>query len=461
MATIYARISSDRDGSRMGVDRQIADCERWAKEHGVFVAEVYVDNDLSAYSKKPRPDYRRLCDDLRSGLRDGVIVWHLDRLHRSPRELEDFIDLIEDTGAEVRSVTGGDYDLTTPDGRAMARIVGAVARKESEDKSRRLKRKTAEIAQSGRYSGGGTRPYGYTPGFGGVVPEEAAIIKEAAERVLAGESLRAVTNDLNRRRIATVTGVSWVSPIVRKILMSAAVSGQREHKGEIVAKAVWPPILTPTQTLRLRALLSDPARRTNRSPRAYQLTGLLQCGRCAHKMVARPRHGTRRYVCSAEPSTMGCGRIYVVSEPLERLVADAVLYRLDSPELVNALAQQAADPTSDSLELRLIEDRAQLEILATMYGRKELTLREWSAAKSPVQDRIDAADRQLSTTPTRAATAAYIGHSAALREQWRDLHPSRQRAIVATLVDCVRIGPGTTPGRNTFDPDRIEIIWKA
>lgn len=44
-------------------------------------------------------------------------------------------------------VSGGDYDLTTPEGRFTARIVGAVARKESEDRSRRVRRKDLELAE--------------------------------------------------------------------------------------------------------------------------------------------------------------------------------------------------------------------------------------------------------------------------------------------------------------------------
>ncbi len=163
-ACIYVRISSDRGGTRAGVRRQLEDCRAWAKSHGATVAEVYEDNDVSAYRGKPRPGYRRMCEALKAGERDGVIVWHNDRLHRNARELEDFIDLIEATGAAVATVTSGDYDLTTTTGRAMARIGCALARLESEDKSRRIKRQALQAAREGRRSGGGTRAYGYEPG---------------------------------------------------------------------------------------------------------------------------------------------------------------------------------------------------------------------------------------------------------------------------------------------------------
>ena len=47
----------------------------------------------------------------------------------------------------VVSVTAGDYDLDTPEGRLVARITGSVARKESEDRARRVARKHREKAE--------------------------------------------------------------------------------------------------------------------------------------------------------------------------------------------------------------------------------------------------------------------------------------------------------------------------
>lgn len=95
------------------------------------MAEVYVDNDLSAYSGKLRPAYERLLADLLAGLRDAVLVVDQDRLTRHPAELEGFIDLADRHGIALANVSG-DVDLGTSDGRFRARIMGAVARQESE-----------------------------------------------------------------------------------------------------------------------------------------------------------------------------------------------------------------------------------------------------------------------------------------------------------------------------------------
>jgi DNA invertase Pin-like site-specific DNA recombinase len=101
-AAIYARISSDQDGTALGVARQLEDCRRLAADLGWPVADEYVDNDISAYSGKRRPEYQRLLVDISEGHRDAVIVYHSDRLTRRPIELEQFLEVA--TAAHLRHV---------------------------------------------------------------------------------------------------------------------------------------------------------------------------------------------------------------------------------------------------------------------------------------------------------------------------------------------------------------------
>jgi len=149
-AGIYARISWDPGGQRAGVERQRVDCEALCADRGWEITQYFEDNDRSAYSGKRRPAYDGMLAAVGERRLEAVVTWHNDRLHRSPRELEAFIDLVERSGVRVAVVSGGDYDLTTPEGRFTARIVGAVARKESEDRSRRVRRKHLELAEQGR-----------------------------------------------------------------------------------------------------------------------------------------------------------------------------------------------------------------------------------------------------------------------------------------------------------------------
>lgn len=77
-AAIYTRISLDRTGAGRGIERQEDDCRKLAKQRLFEVAEIYSDNDISAYSGKRRPGYRKLLADVESGSIDVVLAWHTD-----------------------------------------------------------------------------------------------------------------------------------------------------------------------------------------------------------------------------------------------------------------------------------------------------------------------------------------------------------------------------------------------
>lgn len=462
-AGIYARISSDREGDQAGVRRQVEDCERLAERRGWEVVGRYVDDDVSAFSGRVRPAYRELCDDIESGAVTAVVVWHVDRLHRRPRDLEDFLDLCDRVGLRDLESVSGEIDLGTEDGRLMARLLGAFASKESADKSRRIRRKHEELAKEGRIAGGGTRPFGFEQDRVMVRESEAVVIRDLAERFLAGESLRSLTLDLNDRGIATSTGGQWSTQTLSRMLRSARISGQREHRGEIVAPAQWEAIITPAQTARIRAILADPARRTNRQARRYLLAGMLRCGRCGEPLVARPRQdGQRRYVCTRDVERVGCGRLAVVADPLEQLVCEGVLDRLDSPELAAALrGESQSDPEAARWQSAVDDARGQLDELAGAYAQKAITMSEWLTARRQIEERLSTARKELARATRVTVLADYVGAGEALRGRWEQLTLSRQRAIIAAVIDHLVVAPSQNVGLNRFDESRVTPIWRA
>ncbi len=109
----------------------MADCRKLAADRGWPVGAEYVDNDVSAFSGKPRRAYARMLADLESAARDAVIVYNLDRLHRRPVELEEFVALCERVAVSQVATVTADIDLGNDDGLFMARIFAAFAAKES------------------------------------------------------------------------------------------------------------------------------------------------------------------------------------------------------------------------------------------------------------------------------------------------------------------------------------------
>jgi DNA invertase Pin-like site-specific DNA recombinase len=458
---IYARISEDREDDRLGVQRQLDDCQADAERRGWPVADTYVDDDVSAYSGKPRPEYNRMLEDIRQGRVDGVVVWHLDRLHRHPKELEEFFDVCSAADVHHLATVQGDVDLSTHDGQFHARILGAVAKKESDDKSRRAKRKHLEIAQAGRWAGS-PRAFGYDD-QGQIVPTEAEVIREMARRVLAGEALRTLTRDLEARGVPTVRGGRWSMQVLRGILMRPAVAGLRSLRGEVVGRGVWEPILSVEEHQRICAVLTDPARRLSRPARRYLLTGMLYCGRCGVKLITRPHRHQRSYLCGSGPGLVGCGGISILADPLEEFVTEAVLYRLDTPDLAEAIAHASASHHPDGdVEVAIAADERQLEELAKAYAARLISMPEWLIARKVIEDRLTHQRSNLLRRDRHRSLRGLVGHGDELRQRWSALNLDQQRAVVSAVLDRLTVNHAArAPGRGRFDTDRLEPVWRV
>ena len=460
---VYARISSDQDGTALGVQRQVADCRDLAERLGWTVAEEYVDNDLSAYSGKRRPAYERMLDDLRDGLRDGVLVYHADRLTRRPIELEQFLEVLTAAKVhQVRFVSGADVDIGNGDGLLVLRMMSAVAANESANKSRRVRRKMIEVAQEGRPHGGAHRPFGFEDDKITVRADEAEIIRALAARFLAGESLRSLCSWLDAEEIRTSAGKVWRTSTLRQMLRSGRIAGLRENRGEVIGPAVWDAIITDDEHRRIRALMDRRASTGERSVRSYLLSGVMVCGKCDGRLFASRRVDRRRYVCQSGPDHQGCGGVTVTAERVEELVTNAVLYRLDSTDLAASLAgKQAADSHAAAVSDAIADDAGQLEELAQLYAAKQISAKEWMSARNPIEARRADNERQLARLTRTDALAGLIGNAEQLSAQWSSLNLTRQAAIVRALIDRIVIAPVGSSGPRRFSPDRVDIVWRV
>ena len=171
--------------------------------------------------------------------------------------------------------------------------------------------------------------------------------------------------DLDERGISTVTGVSWKPQTLTRLLMSGRISGQREHRGEIVAEAEWPAIIAPQQTAQLRRMLSDPSRRTNQAVRRYLLVRLLRCGLCGATLVSRPRQAARGATCARPaPAMSAAATSTCLRSRWRHLLLKPCCYRLDTPELAAALAGEPGDPDAERWQAEIDQSSAELEEIA-------------------------------------------------------------------------------------------------
>ena len=155
---------------------------------------------------------------MKRGEFNALICWHPDRPYRSMRDLERLIDIADAGGVSLRTVNGGDLDLANSSGRMLARILGSVARQESEHKGERQKRANQQRA-AGKWVRAGLRKFGYDHD-GQPIEPEASALRQAAEDVLTGKSLRGIAMDWNNRGFTTTRGNAFTSMQLRRTLIN-------------------------------------------------------------------------------------------------------------------------------------------------------------------------------------------------------------------------------------------------
>jgi site-specific DNA recombinase len=460
-AAIYCRISLDKAGDGLGVERQEQLCRKLATDKGWLVAGTYVDNSASAYNSKARTHYERMLADIEAGRIDAVVCVDLDRLTRRPIELEHFMDLADRHGMALANV-GGDTDLSTSDGRLKARIIGAVARQESEKKAERVSRE-AEHAARRRVPCGSRRPFGYEPDRVTIRESEAAFVREAARRILAGESASAIARTWNDRGLPTPQGAphGWSGPTIHGILRNPRVAGLRAYKGEIInTQVAWEPILERAEWEALQGRI----RRTARvgRPSSHLLSGIARCSKCDGPLWTSWRKNKRgekvaRYACVSRPGAPGCGALTVVAQPLDDLVRDTVIAALAGPRLARARQRARGRGRDRDAAKALARAEQKLEELAVDHARDRITRREWLAARDDLNRQI--AEHRRTLDVDTGPLADLPGSQKALREAWDAGTVEWRRAVLGAVVDAVIVKPGAPAA--SFDPHRISIRWRV
>lgn len=475
----YTRLSQYRGGGfSENCQIQEEECLAYAADQGWQVVAVYTDEDISAskYSTKPRPGYNKLLEAVRANEVECILITEMPRLYRRLEELLELIQLADTTSLRrIETTDGLAYDLSAGVGihNAVAAVNSAVL--ESRRTSDRIKRKRKAEARAGK-SHGGIRPYGYEKGGMEVKPEEATIIRECADLILAGDSVLNVVRMLNLRDVKTATGGKWFPRNLEQILTSKRITGVRTHNGSEYP-AAWPAIISAEDGERLTLILRNRNTPGKRQPRTYLLSHMVYCGLCGKPLSSsgtqKHKGGPtqRKYRCKhIDNSGMvyGCGKIARVAEPVEILVSEAVLYRCDSTDLATAL-HGAEKPEMSVLMDTYNTQKLKLKELVEDYATGLLNREQLAQAKAVVEDAIEATKAKLAKLES-GRTLASIPIDKTVREAWETGDLGWRRSLISLLVERVVIQP-SRPGRRqwrspdgrswAFDPEKVQIVWRV
>ena len=442
--------------------------------------EIFIDNDIgaSAKTRKPRPAYKSMIRRAELEEFDVILGYSNSRLTRRPLELEDLIELHQRTGIRICTIVSGDDDLTTSDGRMVARIKANVDAAEAERISERVARAARQRKEQGLRHGG-FPPFGYRNADGGkleIDPARADVVREAARRILAGESLYGVWTDFNRRGINTgpsakaPKGSRWHGRTLKRVLtFPPAIGCVETDAGELLPVA--DPILDQDDWQRLREILYEPSRYTGArqrdwtNRRKYALSGFLFCGLCGHWLAGSIRSASKTKSGEVRPkvpsfscvaSLGGCGRVRVDYLHLEEWVVRQTLALVAVPAVRSSLEAREQPDDVEPLRRQIIDDEKLLERLDDDHADGLLDRPRYVRQVDRVTQRRDAARARLAETQRGIFVLDTGGRS--LRDAW-DEHASDtpwRRRFLEQVIERVTISPHPTGMTSTITRRRGE-----
>ncbi|MFC4494921.1 recombinase family protein [Streptomyces ovatisporus] len=439
---------------------------------GLTEAALHVDDGLSG-GFRDRPAFLAWLDDARSGRAQVLATYSVDRLTREGLNVAArLLDVHEgkdpETGrqihAPVRILDTQGIDSASGDTWRIAFVLKAeIARAERERMRQRSNDMRRRARQSGRWAGG-LVPYGYRvtnadDGKGRTLtiePDEAAAIREAAERILRGESLGRVCRWLEHAGYRPRKASTWSRQALRGVLTGTAALGQLSHDGKPVRDPdgeilrPYPPILTDAEHAALRALLlANGPRPQGRGGRPSRLlSGLLTCASCDAPMrVGVTSAGAPRYVCMTKTEGRACG------EPAS-VTAAGVEAHIEARYLAVAgdwpmYRERAVVGTANDLARVDAEIRDALTDLAADASAEGLTrLQKLQERRRELADKDPGVRTELEPTGETAG------------DWWAAASVEDRREQLREVFAVLAIRPGRR-GVRGFDPGRLTVVWSA
>lgn len=456
---VYERVSSERqDISRQAVQRERAKHDCPNSKHVVLQ-----DDGVSAFKTSifDRPGGKRLCSMIGAGEVEAIYVDAQDRLSRGRQsEWWNFVDLCEQNSTRI-VIDGRELRLNEEADEIRSALDAILARRESREKSHRVKGGLVGVVRNGRYLGS-RRPYGWN--FEGerqqrrliVNTAEAATIARMVEWYEAGAGDGEIAGRLNERGIPSPAGGAWEKSEVRNILRSPLVAGFVHRLGETFP-GLHEAIIEPDRWQRLQEIRAT-RRGTGRRPDGGQVFtgGILRCPEC--RAALRPRttpKGYAYYECTGrwrkdQPST--CTQSNINARYLEEAILGGLLRWIYDPDETHSRIAEAAARERERAEQMIRDADRQI---AAIERKRQRVQGDYLDGKLPAQLWAEAS----ATLDTEREMAA--AHAAELREAATDIQSQAddldaQHEVLDRLQALQQVIIGQ-PG----DPAHVEIVRQA
>ncbi len=463
-----------------------------AKRFGAIIVRHYTDNDLSASKKNVvRPDFRQMLRDLERGRTpegyriDGVIVVDQDRVQRTDRDWEDFVEALTADPRRRFWTPSGPSDLTEESEIIRTGVMALVNKAESLKKKRRIRDWHQDRILDG-LPHSGPRPFGWNDDKMTLRKEESDFLAWSIDERIKGKEMTTLCEEAWSRGLTGTKGGKIIPQTLTQMMTAPRVCGFRANKGELVLDEYgnpkvgqWERITTPEKWRAVCATFGDGSTWLARGSGTPRITGvpktikylgstLLTCqnvieeqfkGEVQKRVCATPMGGSKAqskrspyvYTC---PSGRGCG-----SNAISGPMVDKQLTLLFFGKLAEMHARQkpteAVWPLAASLEAK----ERKLRDLEASWQADGISSEMFFRMAPPLEQEVKKLRREKTQWESESIDRLEAPEDVMRKWKTGEYDLGQKRKLLFMAFSAVLVRPGQK-GNKTPDPTRLTPVWK-
>ena len=452
----YVRVSGESQIENYSIPQQKKFLEDYCNIKGWNLIKIYVDAGYTG-ANTDRPALQDLLENI--AMYDIVLVYRLDRLSRSQKDILYLIDVFKDNQCKFASIYEN-FDTTTPLGMAMLGIMAAFAQLERETIKERMAIGRKGRTQKGLWRAGSNVPTGYDYIDGHLVirEDEAAQIRKIFELYLQGWTINKIRQYMHAHytnRYSSWAQSSAISTTLRNALYIGKLPSKTEGK---VYQGEHEAIIDEVTFNRVQQLLN--ARLDNFDPALkhpfvakHLLTGFTYCAECGGRVSCVGTHKYSYYGChrnTADPRQKNkpkCKTPNYNVKILDKVVIDEVMKLAFDDEAIKAVIKPRKQ-TDHRKAIKSLEK--QKSRLIDLYAVGGIELEALTIKINSLTERINLLKHDKPEPPELSFDDAKAIFNDAKRIFEQEGNTDEKRAILQSLIKKI-----------VLNGDNVEIYWRC
>ena len=463
---LYPRVSGHEQEDNYSIPEQIDRMKKYCDARDWKVYKIYTDAGYTG-SNLDRPGLQGIIKDVEKDVFDMVLVYKLDRLSRSQKDVLYLVEDVFDKHGIFFSSMTENFDTSTPFGKAILGILAVFAQLEREQIKERTMMGKGARAEEGKWHGGSTVPIGYDYIDDELIQNEYEVmqIREIADLFLKRTPVRTIATMMTEKGYRHKYD-EWEAKTIRNVLKNPLNVGWIKHRDKLF-KGIHKPIFDQETYDAIMEIMNERKEKygTTVKPHTTLLGGMIYCKHCGARYAKNNYNGkTWVYSCYSRSKKMkkmikdpNCKNKTYKMLDLDFMIISAITELSLNPDYIEQMRDEK--PINDvsekikTINAEIKSINSQISNLMDLYSLESMPINvinqkvtDLNATKTALEKELDSLE--VPETENDGMTNEQIQNLANLIND-KDLTLDEKREIVQSLIYYIEI-----------DNDDVLVHWK-